>query len=639
MRVTRTSFFLLPLLVGFGFSAHAQGILNPTSYILNNGFDGRRGAVSQPLLLLDQSPTIRASAVQVVASPPVSTPTSSAVALPSAPLTPVVVTNTSAPSSSIDFLAIGKNLADLQSLVISRKNLGLGSIATQDANNVNIEGGSITGITALLPKSGGTGLSGTPKEGQLLIGTGNGYSLATLTAGSGVTINSESGKITISRSSSSSGVDSVNSLSGDVTITAGSGVSVSSGAGTVTVTNAGVTALNSLTGGLSIAGSGINSVSAGSGTVTISGTEADTLSAVTGRGATSAEAITLSNSSNSITAGTLTATGGSANGVAIGASNPSTGVFTTVNGLAITNNGTNTLSIAAGKTLQASNSLTLAGTDGTTMTFPGSSGTVATLDATQTLTNKTLTTPSISSISNTGTLTLPTSTDTLVGRATTDTLTNKTLTAPVIATISNTGTLTLPTATDTLVGRATTDTLTNKTIAGSSNTITGIPKLCSNTSIPSGNTITNTTTETAFASTCTIAANTLSAGDVIRIKLWGVYSNTLTPPTVTQKIKMGSTTLASTGAVTTGASASDKGWSSEMYILVLSTGASGTIDAQGYAEYATAATTALTINNSNASALSIDTTTDQAISATMQWSVASSSDTVTLRHMVVEVLK
>lgn len=51
---------------------------------------------------------------------------------------------------------------------------------------------------------------------------------------------------------------------------------------------------------------------------------------------------------------------------------------------------------------------------------------------TQTLTNKTLTSPTISTISNTGTLTLPTSTDTLVGRATTDTLTNKTLTTPVV---------------------------------------------------------------------------------------------------------------------------------------------------------------------------------------------------------------
>ena len=97
--------------------------------------------------------------------------------------------------------------------------------------------------------------------------------------------------------------------------------------------------------------------------------------------------------------------------------------------------------------------------DSETLTFTGGTGidtsgsgnavtfaidsTVTTLTGSQTLTNKTLTTPVISSISNTGTLTLPTSTDTLVGRATTDTLTNKTLTSPVISTISNTGTITL----------------------------------------------------------------------------------------------------------------------------------------------------------------------------------------------------
>lgn len=62
-----------------------------------------------------------------------------------------------------------------------------------------------------------------------------------------------------------------------------------------------------------------------------------------------------------------------------------------------------------------------------------------TLTGTQTLTNKTLTTPVITSISNSGTITVPTGTDTLVGRATTDTLTNKTLTSPAIntATLSN----------------------------------------------------------------------------------------------------------------------------------------------------------------------------------------------------------
>jgi hypothetical protein len=89
-------------------------------------------------------------------------------------------------------------------------------------------------------------------------------------------------------------------------------------------------------------------------------------------------------------------------------------------------------------TISLGEALLLAGGTGITSVISGDTvtfnidNTVTTLTGTQTLTNKTLTTPIISSISNSGTITLPTSTDTLVGRATTDTLTNKTFTSPKI---------------------------------------------------------------------------------------------------------------------------------------------------------------------------------------------------------------
>lgn len=59
-------------------------------------------------------------------------------------------------------------------------------------------------------------------------------------------------------------------------------------------------------------------------------------------------------------------------------------------------------------------------------------------------------------------------------KAVTETLTNKTLTAPIISTISNTGTVTIPTGTDTLANLAGSQTQTNKTMDAKSNTFSNI---------------------------------------------------------------------------------------------------------------------------------------------------------------------
>jgi len=71
-------------------------------------------------------------------------------------------------------LLASNNLSDVVSASSSRTNLGLGTIATQAANNVNITGGSISSINDLAVADGGTGAStasGARTNLGLVIGT------------------------------------------------------------------------------------------------------------------------------------------------------------------------------------------------------------------------------------------------------------------------------------------------------------------------------------------------------------------------------------------------------------------------------------------------------------------------------------
>ena len=91
--------------------------------------------------------------------------------------------------------------------------------------------------------NGGTGLTTTPTNGQIDIGNGTGFSRATLTAGSGVSISNGAGSVTISATGLGGTVTSVGVSGGTTGLTTSGGPVTGSGtitlAGTLAVTNGG----------------------------------------------------------------------------------------------------------------------------------------------------------------------------------------------------------------------------------------------------------------------------------------------------------------------------------------------------------------------------------------------------------------
>ncbi len=104
--------------------------------------------------------------------------------------------------------------------------------STNSLTNISIEGST----TGTLPYTrGGTGLTATPANGQLLIGNGSGFSLGTITAGTNISISNSAGGISISSSGGGGGGGTVTSVS---LSTGSTGLTVSGGT-TQTITGSG----------------------------------------------------------------------------------------------------------------------------------------------------------------------------------------------------------------------------------------------------------------------------------------------------------------------------------------------------------------------------------------------------------------
>ena len=97
------------------------------------------------------------------------------------------------------------NIADI---AVTSLNFGTTGLTPTTATK-----GAITVAGTLAVANGGTGLTSTPANGALDIGNGTGFTRATLTAGSGVSITNGSGSISISATGSGGTVTSVSVVS------------------------------------------------------------------------------------------------------------------------------------------------------------------------------------------------------------------------------------------------------------------------------------------------------------------------------------------------------------------------------------------------------------------------------------------
>jgi hypothetical protein len=144
--------------------------------------------------------------------------------------------------------------------------------------------------------------------------------------------------------------------------------------------------------------------------------------------------------------------------------------------------------------------------------------------------------------------------------------------------------------------------------------------------------LTNTTTTTAFASYA-IPANTLDAGDVIRIRAQGIQTAVNSTNTLTVKLTIGSTTIVTTAAVN--AAANDEFYL-DTTITIRTNGASGTLVAASQQSFGTPGTA--TLSPSLLGSTAIDTTVAETIAVQGTFSVASSGNSARLDTLTIERL-
>ena len=169
----------------------------------------------------------------------------------------------------------------------------------------------------------------------------------------------------------------------------------------------------------------------------------------------------------------------------------------------------------------------------------------------------------------------------------------------------------------------------------------------------SGTAIASTVTETIIFPDYTVPANVMQAERLLRLRAFGQYSNTATP-TLIFRVRWGGvagTLLCATAACTTPSGVTAATWNLDVLIQTRSSGATGTVMANGVANvFAAVAGTVASVTGGGLltpmtaggvvtpATATIDTTSSAALSVTAEWSASSASNTLTGLNYLVESL-
>jgi len=150
---------------------------------------------------------------------------------------------------------------------------------------------------------------------------------------------------------------------------------------------------------------------------------------------------------------------------------------------------------------------------------------------------------------------------------------------------------------------------------------------------------TNTTTEALFDKTFTIPANTLRAGDVLRVRYQGIATATNSTDTLTIKLYFGGLTGTAILAGTATDVENNNIFAGDATIVLRTVGSSGTFVAYGvHTDVPAASGTAQNDITEITASTAIDTTAAIVIGVGADWSVANASDSARLDILTVEKL-